>query len=407
MPSVPGPEHLVIPGPTPVPDRVRRALDRQSCDYLAPDFLQAAETVFADLKRVFRTEGQVFVYASNGHGGWEAALVNTLSPGDRVLVPETGAFSESWREMAGNLGLAADKVPGDWRHAVDPDAVAAALAADEARSVKAVLLVQVDTAASVLTDVAAVRRAMDAVGHPALLMVDTIASLATTEFRMDDWGVDVTVSSSQKGLMTPPGLGIVAAGPKALAASEQARLPRHFWSWRERQRPEPYRRHGGTAPMQLIFALRAALDMLFEEGLDAAIARHARLAGAVRRAVEVWGEAGALSFNALLPHQRADSVTTVRLPEGFDGEAIRNEGRRLYNLTLGGGPGPLRGQVFRIGHMGHINETSILGALATTELILRGLGLPLGRGAVDAAIEALAPQVRTGDAEEDRRRRSG
>lgn len=384
-----GQEFLMTPGPSPVPPRVLDAMGRQSVDFSGPEFIALSDGVFRDLKPVFRTEGDVFIYAANGHGAWEAALVNCLAPGDKVLIPEVGQFSESWRDMAAALGVGSKTIPADWRHAIDPNRVEEALRADKDHAIKAVLIVHVDTAASIVSNIAAIRRAIDAAGHPALLMVDTIASLGTCEYRMDDWGVDVTVAGSQKGLMMAPGLSFTAANAKARAIAKDNPAPRRYWDWEDRTRGEHYQRFCGTAPEQLIFGLREALDMIAEEGLGAAAARHRRLADAVRAAVEVWSSAGFLSFNALNPAERSDSVTTIRVPEDFDSERIRTRARDRFGVALGAGLGALRGKVFRIGHMGNINEPYILGALAATEAALRSLGIPVGAGALDAAIAAV------------------
>ena len=385
-----GRNFLMAPGPTNIPERVLRAMQRPAVELSAPDFVAMCLGCLADLKPVFRTAGKIFIYAANGHGAWEAALSNTLSPGDRVLAFETGVFSEAWARMAESLGAEAEIVPGDWRRGIDADAVEAHLRADRAHRIKAVLAVQTDTATGITSDVPAVRRAMDAAAHPALLMVDAVASLAAVDFRMDDWGVDVAVAASQKALMSPPGLGLVAVNDKALARADEAKTPRLYWDWRKRLEEEPYTWFCGTAPEHLLFALREALDMVAEEGLEAIFARHRRIAGAVRAAVRVWSEAGALSLNAVRPAEQSNSVSTIRVDERWDAVGIRAVCHERLDVSLGGGLGKLKGKAFRIGHMGDINEPMVLGALAAIETALRLCAVPHGRGGVNAAIDSLA-----------------
>ena len=385
-----GREFLHTPGPTNIPDRLLRAMHRPAVDFSGPVFTALARGCFEDLKPVFRCGGPVFIYAASGYGAWEAALANTLSPGDRVIVPETGNFSASWSRMAEALGIVVDYLPGDWRHGIDPAAVEARLVEDKVNAVKAVLMVHTDTATGITSDVQAVRRAIDNAGHPALFMVDTIASLGTTDFRVDDWQVDVAVGASQKGLMLPPGLSFTAVSEKAIRVGRDTTMPRNYWDWRERLTDEQYIRFCGTAPEHLIYGLREAIDMVMEEGLDAIFARHARLAEAVRRAVAVWGEAGGVSFNAMVPAERANSVTTVLVADGFDGEEVRNVCRERFAVSLGGGLARLQGHAFRIGHMGDLNEPMILGALSGVEAGLQVCGIPHQPGGVTAAIGFLA-----------------
>jgi alanine-glyoxylate transaminase/serine-glyoxylate transaminase/serine-pyruvate transaminase len=361
-------------------------------DFSNPDFIAFCDRMFEDVKAVFRTRGQVHFYAANGHGAWEAALVNILSPGDEVLIPEVGVFSEAWREMANVMGIVCRTVPNDWRHAIDPVGIEAALKADTDHRIKAVLFVHVDTATGIASDVLAARKAIDAAGHPALFCVDTIASLGTTPFDMDEWGVDVTVAASQKGLMMPPGLAIVAASDKAMETGQSATMPRRYWDWQERIKGAHYQRFCGTAPEHHLFALEEALKIIAEEGLDAVIKRHTRLAHAVRAAVTCWAEAGALGFNAKDPTHRANSVTTILTPDGIDAERIRATGREM-NLHMGAGIGPFHGRAFRIGHMGDINEPMILGALAAIEVVLRQHNIPIGSGAMEAAIASLENEL--------------
>lgn len=388
-----GRDFLAIPGPSVVPDAVLRAMHRPAIDIYAGPLTALTDSLFADLRTVFRTAGRVYVYAANGHGAWEAALVNCLSRGDRALVLESGRFAAAWGDMARALGIGVEVLPGSWRRAVDPDALEARLRADAAGAVKAVLAVQVDTASGAVNDIAALRRAIDAAGHPALLMVDAVASLATMPFEMDEWGVDAAVGGSQKGLMMAPGLSFVAAGPRALAAHRSAGLRTPYWDWTARDGEAHYMKYCGTPPEHLLFGLRAALDMILEEGMDAVFRRHRLLAEAVRRAVAVWAEGGAPSFNVEEPAQRADSVTTVRLAEGHDPEALRRYCDERCHVALGFGIGALSGRTFRIAHMGHVNAPMVLGVLGAVEMGLAALDIPHGRGGVQAAIDGLARAV--------------
>ncbi|MDB5592267.1 aminotransferase class V-fold PLP-dependent enzyme [Enterovirga sp.] len=385
-----GHEFLHAPGPTHVPDRVLRAMHRQPLDLVDARLHAIAQTCFSDLAAVFRTSGHVFVYAANGHGGWEAALGNICVPGDTVLVPEVGHFSSAWADHARALGLVTESIPGDWRHAIDPQAVEDHLRRDGAGRIKAVLAVQVDTGTGIVNDIAAIRAAMDAAGHPALLVADTIASLGAMPFEMDGWGVDVAIAASQKALMCPPGLAILAANARAVEVS--ARLPRHqrYWDWQPRLGEASYMKFCGTMPEGLFFGLREALDMIGEQGLPEIWRRHARLAGAVGRAVECWGEAGALSFNALRPAERAVTVTAIRTAGSVDADRIRSHARQQLGVSVAGGLGALAGHAFRIGHLGDLNEPMILGCLAALELCFLELGVPHGRHGVRAAIDYLA-----------------
>jgi alanine-glyoxylate transaminase/serine-glyoxylate transaminase/serine-pyruvate transaminase len=389
-----GRNFLQTPGPTNIPHRILNAMHRPAVEFSGPAFIELSRSCLQDIKPLFRLQhGEAFIYAANGHGAWEAALMNTLSPGDRILVPQTGNFSNSWKMMAESLGLEAVEIPTDWRHAADPGAIETILRDDTAQDIKAILQVHVDTATSVISDIEAIRGAIDAAAHPALLMVDTIASLITTDFRMDDWGVDVAVGAGQKGLMLPPGLSFTAVSEKALAANKEAKLPRNYWDWGQRQQKEGYRWFCGTAPEHLIFGLREAIDMVNEETLEVSFARHARLATAVRQAVEVWGSEGAMELNALIPEQRANSVTTIRVAEDIDILAFHSFCRDKFNLSLGYAIGDLAGKAFRIGHMGDLNEPMILGALGAIEAGFVACGIPHGRNGVSAAIESLGQAV--------------
>ena len=384
-----GREFLSIPGPTTVPDAVLAAMHRPAIDIYSGALLEVTTSCLADLRRVFRTEGRVYIYAANGHGAWEAALVNVLSAGDAVLVLESGVFAVVWGEMARVLGLEVETLPGGWRRAVDPAALEARLRADGAGRIKAVLVVQVDTASGVVNDIPAIRQAMDAAGHDALLMVDVIASLATMPFEMDGWRVDVAVAGSQKGLMTPPGLSFVAAGPQAVAVHRTAGLRTRYWDWTEREGPQHYQKYCGTPPEHLLFGLRKALDLLLEEGLENVFRRHRLLAEAVRRAVAVWAEGGILEFNIAEPSARADSVTTVLLAGGQDPQRLLEFCARQCGVVLGVGIGPLSGRAFRIAHMGHVNAPMILGTLGGLEIGLVALDITHGKGGLQAAIDWL------------------
>jgi alanine-glyoxylate transaminase/serine-glyoxylate transaminase/serine-pyruvate transaminase len=391
-----GREFLSIPGPTTVPDQVLGAMHRPAIDIYSGALLAVTTSCLADLRRVFRTEGPVYIYAANGHGAWEAALVNVLSRGDQILVLESGLFATAWGEMAAMLGLEVETLPGSWRRAVDPAALEARLRDDRTGRIKAVLVVQVDTASGAVNDIPAIRGAMDAAGHDALLMVDCIASLATMPFEMDGWRVDVAVAGSQKGLMTPPGLSFVAAGPKGLAAHRAAGLRTRYWDWTERDGDQHYQKYCGTPPEHLLFGLRTALDLLFEEGFENVFRRHRLLAEAVRRAVAVWAEGGILGFNVAAPSERADSVTTVLMAEGHDPAPLLQFCAQQCGVVLGVGIGPLSGRALRIAHMGHVNAPMILGTLGGLEVGLVALDVAHGKGGLQAAIDSLGDALRPG-----------
>jgi alanine-glyoxylate transaminase/serine-glyoxylate transaminase/serine-pyruvate transaminase len=378
------------PGPTNIPDRVLRAMDRPTVDFMGKEFGPVAAECFAGLRAVFKTEQAVVAYAANGHGAWEAAMVNVLSPGDRVLLLETGHFSRGWAAMAEGLGVVVETLAGDWRQGVDPAAVEARLAADKAHALKAVLLVHNETSTGVANRCAEIRRAIDRARHPALYLVDTISSLASYDFRMDEWQVDVVVAGSQKGLMLPPGLSFTAISRKALAASQTARLPRAYWDWRTLLDGNSQMRFLGTAPVYFFFGLQESLRMLQEEGLEQVFARHHRLATATRAAVRAWGGNAGLELFASNLAVQSDSVTAVLVPEGHDAEAVRRVCDERFNVSLGGGLGPLQGRVFRIGHMGDLNENMLLGALGSVEMALKIAGIPHTAGGILAAMESLA-----------------
>ena len=392
MPSSPtrraGRHFLQIPGPTNVPDRVLRAIDFPTIDHRGPDFGQLGKSVLAGMKRVFKTtQGEVVIYPASGTGAWEAALVNSLSPGDRVLMYETGHFATLWKAMAAKLGLEPEFIAGDWRRGADPEAIEKALRADGGKRIKAVCLVHNETSTGVASRVADVRRAIDAAGHPALFMVDTISSLASIDYRHDEWGVDVTVAGSQKGLMLPPGLSFNCISAKALAASKSARMPRSYWSWDEMLANGKSGYFPYTPATNLLYGLAEALKMLLdEEGLDAVFARHQRHAEATRRAVRAWG----LEIYALDPREYSASLTGVLMPAGQDADRVRKLILEAFDLSLGTGLTKLGGKMFRIGHLGDFNDLMLMGTLAGVEMGLALAGVPAKKGGVVAAMDYLA-----------------
>ena len=381
-----GRHFLQIPGPTNVPERVLRAISQATIDHRGPEFAQLALEVFHGLQKVFRTTGTVVIYPSSGTGAWEASLANTLSPGDKVLMFETGYFAALWRNVALKLGLEVDFVPGDWRHGVDPTAVEKKLAADRDRKIKAVAVVHNETSTGATSRVHDVRKAIDRADHPALLMVDTISSLASVDYRHDEWGVDVTVCCSQKGLMLPPGLGLNAVSRKALEASKSAKLPRSYWDWEAMIRDNQMGFFPYTPATNLLYGLREALRMLFEEGLDRVFARHLRHAEATRRVVRAWG----LEILCLNPDEYSPALTTVVMPEGHDADALRKVVLERFDMSLGTGLGKLKGKVFRIGHLGDFNDLMLAGTLCGVEMGLSLAGIPYTKGGVMAAIDFLS-----------------
>ncbi len=391
-----GRQVLSIPGPTNMPDEVLAAMHRPAMDIYAGEMVGITDSCMADLKKVFRTKGNIYIYAANGHGGWEAAVSNVLTRGDVVLALESGRFAVGWGEMARMLGVELEVLPGDWRRAVDPAALEERLKRDMRRdgahAIKAVLAVQIDTASGVVNDIPAIRKAMDAARHPALLMVDAVASLGCMPFEMDAWGVDVAMSGSQKGLMTPPGLAFVAAGARARKVHETAGLRTLYWDWTFREGEVHYQKYCGTPPEHLLFGLRKALDLLLAEGLEAAARRHALLAEATRAAVARWAEGQVLAFNIAKEAERASSVTCV-LMQGRDPEPLRDYCRDKCGVVLGVGIGALEGKAFRIAHMGHVNAPMVLGTLGAVEMGLIALGVPHGAGGVQAAVEHLGREV--------------
>ncbi len=389
-----GPHLTAIPGPSVIPERVLAAMHRPMPNIYEGALVEMSEGILAELPKIALTEGEAFVAIANGHGAWEMALTNTLSRGDKVLVLESGRFAIGWGEQAALMGCEVEVLNATPRRAVDPAAVEARLKADSGHAIKAILVVQVDTASSVINDIPAIRRAMDAAAHPALLMVDCIACLACVEYRMDAWGVDVTVAGSQKGLMVPPGLGFVWASEKALAAHESAGLRTAYWDWSARRGDGAhYLRYAGTPPVTHLYGLREALNMIAEEGLENIWARHAVFAHAVRSAVAAWSAPGALDFNVTEAAERSDCVTTV-LTGGVDAVTLRAVAEQEAGLTLGIGLGGQEGGAFRIGHMGHMNPPQVLGTLATVEAALTGLGAPVGGSGVAAAAQVIGQAMR-------------
>jgi alanine-glyoxylate transaminase/serine-glyoxylate transaminase/serine-pyruvate transaminase len=380
-----GHHFLQIPGPSPVPERVLRAMDRQVIDHRGPEFQRLGLAVLEGCKAIFKTSGPVVIYPSSGTGAWEAAIVNTLSPGDKVLMVETGHFATLWRQMAGRWGIEVDFIPGDWRHGVDPAVIEAKLAEDRSRAIKAVMVVHNETSTGVTSRIGDVRKAIDAAGHPALLLVDTISSLGSADYRHDEWGVDVTVSCSQKGLMLPPGLGFTAMSPKALAASKTNKMPRSYWDWQEMLKPNASGFFPYTPATTLIYGLCEAITMLLEEGLDQVFARHQRLGAATRAAVRAWG----LEVLCLDPAEYSPVLTAVLMPPGHDADQLRKVVLENYNMSLGTGLAKLAGKVFRIGHLGECNDLILMGALTGVEMGLAVAGVPHRAGGVTAAMREL------------------
>ncbi len=380
-----GRHFLQIPGPTNVPDRVLRAIDQPTIDHRGPEFARMTLTILDGLKKIFASDGPVVIYAASGTGAWEAALVNTLSPGDHVLMFETGHFAAQWRKMAERLGLAVEMVPGDWRSGVDASAVQSRLSEDRDHSIKAVLVVHNETSTGVTTRIAPIRQAIDRSSHPALLMVDAISSLGSIDYRHAEWGVDVTVAGSQKGMMLPPGLSFNAVSDKALAASKQARMPRSYWSWDEMIASNRNGYFPFTPATNLLYGLHEAIAMLMEEGLENVFARHDRHAEATRRAVRAWG----LELLSRNPAEHSSALTAVMMPEGHDADAFRREVLARYDMSLGMGLGKLQGRVFRIGHLGYFNDLTLCATLCGVEMGLAVAAVPHRRGGVDAALEYL------------------
>ncbi len=386
MPHSPGRHFLQIPGPTNVPDRVLRAIDNPTMDHRGPEFGRMAKALLEKIRAVFQTKGPVVIYPASGTGAWEAALANTLSPGDRVLMCETGWFATLWKEMADRLGIQSEFIGTDWRRGADVAAIEARLRDDRQHLIKAVCVVHNETSTGATSRIDEVRRAIDAAKHPALLMVDTISSLASIDYQHDEWGVDVTVAGSQKGLMLPPGLSFNAISDKALKASETARLPRSFWDWKAMLAANATGYFPYTPATNLLYGLDTAVDMLLEEGLANVFARHDRHAEATRRAVRAWG----LEIQCADPRHYSSSLTAVRVPEGHSANALRATILERFNMSLGNGLGPLNDRVFRIGHLGDFGDLQLMGTLSGVEMGLRAAGVPHRPGGAQAALDYLS-----------------
>src|SRR5262245_29456375 len=380
-----GRHFLQIPGPTPLPDRILRAMDTPIIDHRGPEFAKLAKRCLEGIKSIFKTTSPVIIYTATGTGAWEAALVNTLSAGDRVLMVETGQFATLWKKMAEKLGLKPEFIETDWRIGADPKAIEARLREDKKHEIKAVCVLQNETSTGCFSPIAEIRKAIDAAGHPALFMVDTISSLASTDYRHDEWGVDVTIGGAQKGLMLPPGMSFNAVGDKALAAAKRSKLPKSFWDWDDMLTMNKVGLFPYTPATQMMHGLAASIDMLHEEGLDNVFARHDRLAEATRRAVRAWG----LEIMCREPKYYSPTITAVMTPEGHDADALRNLALDTFNISYGMSFGQYAGKMFRIGHLGDINDLTLLGALAGTEMALALAGVPHRKGGVQAAMDYL------------------
>jgi len=380
-----GRHFLQIPGPTPVPDRILRAMDTPIIDHRGPDFAKLSKRALEGIKTIFKTSNPVIIYTATGTGAWEAALVNTLSPGDKVLMFETGQFAGLWKKMAERIGLTPVFIPTDWRNGLDPKAIEAKLREDKNKEIKAVCVLHNETSTGALSPIAEIRKAIDAAGHPALLMVDTISSLASTDYRHDEWGVDVSVGGAQKGLMMPPGMSFNAISDKALAANKTATLPKSFFAWDDMMNMNKQGFFPYTPATLMIHGLVTGIDMLHEEGLDNVFARHDRLAEATRRAIAAWGLEN-LNKNAA---QVSPTITAVMMPEGFDADKFRAMALETFNISYGASFGQYAGRYFRIGHLGDINDGQLVGALGITEMALQLFGVPIKKGGVQVAMDYL------------------
>ena len=389
-----GRHFLQIPGPSPVPDRVLRAMDMPVIDHRSAQFAELAATVFQGCQKIFQTSGPVIIFPSSGTGAWEAAIVNTLSPGDKVLMVETGHFATLWRNMAARWGIDVEFLPGDWRHGADPAAIEARLTQDAARTIKAVMVVHNETSTGATSRIGEIRAALDKTSHPALLLVDTISSLGSVDYRHDEWKVDVTVSCSQKGFMLPPGLGFNAISEKARAAAKINKMPRSYWDWEEMLKPNANGFFPYTPATNLLYGLREAIAMLLEEGLENVFARHKRLAAAAREAVTHWG----LEVLCQDPAEYSPVLTAVLMPPGHDADQFRKVVLERSNMSLGSGLGKVAGKVFRIGHLGECNELTLLGALSGVEMGLAAAGVPHRSGGVEAAIKTLEEKTQANSA---------
>jgi alanine-glyoxylate transaminase / serine-glyoxylate transaminase / serine-pyruvate transaminase len=388
-----GRHFLQIPGPSPVPERVLRAISKQVIDHRGPEFQRLGREVLEGCRTIFKTSGPVVIYPSSGTGAWEAAIVNTLSPGDTVLMVETGHFAALWRQMALRLGLEVNFISGDWRRGADANAIEAKLRDDTRQAIKAVMVVHNETSTGATSRIADIRKAIDRAGHPALFMVDTISSLGSVDYRHEEWAVDVSVSCSQKGLMLPPGLGFNAVSEKAIAASRSNRMQRSYWDWGEMLKPNANGFFPYTPATNMLYGLREAIAMLLEEGLERVFARHLRLAAATRAAVRGWG----LEILCQEPLEYSPVLTAVLMPPGYDADELRRVVLDDYDMSLGAGLSKLAGKVFRIGHLGDANELGLMGALAGVEMGLSRLGVPHSAGGLAAAIAALSERDDTNE----------
>jgi alanine-glyoxylate transaminase/serine-glyoxylate transaminase/serine-pyruvate transaminase len=387
----PGRHFLQIPGPTNVPERVLRAIDNPTIDHRGPEFAVLAKECLAGMRTVFQTSDPVIIYTASGTGGWEAGLVNTLNPGDKVLASDTGQFAALWSKMAKHLGFEVELIPSDWRHGVDAAEIGRRLSTDKSHEIKAVLAVHNETATGITSDIAAVRRAIDAAGHPALLMVDTVSSLGSIDYRHSKWGVDVAIGGSQKGMMLPPGLSFNAISKKALEASKTSTMPKSFWRWDDMLAMNEKGFFPYTPATNLLYGLKEALAIMEEEGREKIFCRHLRHAEATRRAAKAWG----LEICALDPKEYSPTVTTILLPDGFEESAFRAMVLEKFNMSLGAGLGRLAGKAFRIGHLGNFNDLMLAGTLGGVEMALGVFGIPHKKGGVDAALAYLAEQAKS------------
>lgn len=380
-----GRHFLQIPGPSPVPDRISRAIDAAVIDHRGPDFAHLGHAVLSGMQRIFKTQSPVVIYPSSGTGAWEAALSNVISSGDRVVFYETGQFATLWKQMADKLGVVTQFIEGDWRTGVDANRIESVLREDTDRTIKAVCCVHHETSCGITSNIAAVRQAIDAVGHPALLMVDTISGLASVDYRHDEWGVDVTISGSQKGLMMPPGLGFNALSDRALEVAKHGGSPRSYWDWHEMLASNATGYFPYTPATTLLYGLKEAIAMLEEEGLDQVFARHQRLADACRAAVATWG----LETVCQNPSEHSNVLTGIMMPEGVDADQVRKIILEKFDMSLGTGLGKLKGKAFRIGHLGDFNELTLMGTLCGVEMGMGLAGVPHQAGGVEAAMQAL------------------
>ena len=392
MSRIAGRHYLQIPGPTNVPDRILRAIDRPTTDHRGPEFGKFSTSILQNIKQIFKCAGPVIIYPSSGTGAWESALVNTLNPGDRVLMYETGHFASLWKAVAEKLGLVPEVIESDWRRGADPEAIEARLSEDHGHDIKAVCIVHNETSTGCVSRIADVRAAIDRTGHPALLMVDTISSLASIDYRQDEWGVDVTIAGSQKGLMLPPGLAFNGLSEKALKASENSSLPKSYWSWSDMIAANKTGFYPYTPATNLLFGLAESIDMLLEEGLDNVFARHDRHAEATRRAVRAWG----LEILCVDPREYSSSLTGVLVPSGHSADAVRREILKNFNMSLGTGLSKVADKVFRIGHLGDFNDLTLIGTLGGVEMGLALANIPHKTGGVQAALDYLADATSAG-----------